>query len=131
MSNISNHAADISITGNHRTLLADCINKVLRGELSTLQVKAIVGFSNQINQSMSAEIRLRQALLKSGLRPVGFGNLEIGANSQFIERDSAATPSSLPPASDPAPATGTPAGTDKAKKPSVSTKINAAKKKKR
>ena len=30
MSNISNHAADISITGNHRTLLADCINKVMR-----------------------------------------------------------------------------------------------------
>jgi hypothetical protein len=130
MSNISNPIVDISITGNHRTLLADCVNKVLRGELSTLQVKAIIGFSNQINQSMSAEIRLRQLLLKYGLRPVGFGNLEIGANSKITESDNAATPSTdVPNAA--APNAAAPAKTDKAKKPSVATKINAAKNKKR
>lgn len=150
MSDISNINLDIRTTGQHRELLIACLGLAVRGQLSNLQTKGIIGCSNQINQSLSAEIRMRQAVLKSGQRPIGFGNLELGAHGRFIEGDGAnnQSPAAPPSACDnpadqnpdnPAAATlvdtpaapGSPARTGKANKPSVATKINAAKKKKR
>ena len=150
MSDISNINLDIRTTGQHRELLIACLGLAVRGQLSNLQTKGIIGCSNQINQSLSAEIRMRQAVLKSGQRPVGFGNLELGAHGRFIEGAETDSQSPAAPPSacadhagrsldNPAAATlvdtpaapSTPARTGKAKKPSVSTKINAAKKKKR
>ena len=150
MNDISNINLDIRTTGQHRELLIACLGLAVRGQLSNLQTKGIIGCSNQINQSLSAEIRMRQAVLKSGQRPVGFGNLELGAHGRFIEgggannQSPAAPPSACDNPADQNPdnpaaaslvdtpaAPGAPDKTGKAKKPSVATKINAAKKKKR
>ena len=63
MSDISNINLDIRTTGQHRELLIACLGLAVRGQLSNLQTKGIIGCSNQINQSLSAEIQPQPLLL--------------------------------------------------------------------
>ena len=126
----------IRTTGEHRELLISCLLKAVKGELSALQTKGIIGCSNQINQSMSSEIRMRQAVLKSGQKPIALVMLELGEHGRFIESETVpapATPAKTAPAKT-APAKTEPAkpfAADKkksAKATPVATKITAAKK---
>ena len=121
----------IRTTGEHRELLISCLLKAVKGELSALQTKGIIGCSNQINQSMSSEIRMRQAVLKSGQKPIALVMLELGEHGRFIESETVpapATPAKTAPAkTEPAK----PFAADKkksAKATPVATKITAAKK---
>ena len=123
----------IRTTGEHRELLISCLLKAVKGELSALQTKGIIGCSNQINQSMSSEIRMRQAVLKSGQKPIALGMLELGEHGRFIESETVPAPATPSPAT---PASGKtepakPFAADKkksAKATPVATKITAAKK---
>jgi len=131
----------IRTTGEHRELLISCLLKAVKGELSALQTKGIIGCSNQINQSISSEIRMRQAVLKSGQKPIALGMLELGEHGRFIESETVPVPASpanpesanvSPAKPEPAkPEPAKPFAADKkksAKATPVATKITAAKK---
>lgn len=65
-------------TGEFREKLLDCFELAMLGKLSSDQIKGVIGTSNQINASLSAEIKLRALELKAGSSVGELGEVKLG-----------------------------------------------------
>jgi len=65
-------------TGEFREKLLDCFELAMLGKLSSDQIRGVISTSNQINASLSAEIRLRSLEIKAGNNVAELGDVRLG-----------------------------------------------------
>jgi len=68
----------LTTTGKVRSALADCLERVSRGELSANDAKAIIGMANQITTSIAVELKHQNLQSQLGLQVKTLGALNIG-----------------------------------------------------
>lgn len=64
-------------TKSIRATLAKALEKAMAGELSSEDGRNIIGLANQIQNSMSAEVKVMTIKLKTGQKVDDFGNLNV------------------------------------------------------
>jgi len=67
----------MNTTGELRKNLAECFAQARAGNLSGDALRGVIGCANQINISLSTEIKARQQLAREGVALKSFGDMSI------------------------------------------------------
>ena len=78
VSKFLNEVKDMKTTGELRRCLAQVLNDARDGKLSGDALRGVIGAANQINASLSAEIKMRRQLQSEGISLTGLGDMPIG-----------------------------------------------------
>lgn len=78
ISKILNEVKNMKTTGELRKCLAQVLVDARDGKLSGDALRGVIGAANQINMSLSAEIKMRHQLQSEGIALTGLGNMPIG-----------------------------------------------------
>lgn len=64
-------------TANIRSVLADALNKAVKGNLSAEDGRNVIGLANQISQSMAVEVKVMSMKTQLGHQTEKFGELKV------------------------------------------------------